>query len=227
MPWSKSTGLKSGIPAMWDGLNGADERVAFKRTADGYVFRAPSRWLIGPARHYLVDGARKDEIVGALADLREQGARALIVAVVAMMAGLVMLIHFRTHLVLAGVSALALLLAFVGLARFHQLAALQPLLAGLPRATERITWRDRLAAASAVTSWTQLAMVGLGFTVLSLSNGFELIGLMTRPEGDDLWLRLAVRGAAVVFFAGTAATSYVIAYVKLTKRPDQVRGAGG
>jgi hypothetical protein len=29
---------------MWDGLNGADERVAFKRTAGGYVFRAPSRY---------------------------------------------------------------------------------------------------------------------------------------------------------------------------------------
>lgn len=227
MTWFKSVEFKSGIPAMWDGLNGADERVAFKRTADGYVFRAPSRWLIGPARHYLVDGARKDEIVGALADLREQGARAVIVAVVAMMAGLVMLIHFRAHLVLAGVSALALLLAFVALARFHQLAALQPLLTGLPPAAERITWRDRLAVASAVTSWTQLAMVGAGFTVLSLSNGFELIGLMTRPDGDDLWLRLAVRGAAVVFFAGSAATSYVIAYVKLTNRPDEVRGAGG
>jgi hypothetical protein len=212
---------------MWDGLNGADERVAFKRTADGYVFRAPSRWLIGPARHYLVDGARKDEIVCALADLREQGARALIVAVVAMTVGLVMSIHFRAHLVLAGVSGLALLLAFVALARFHQLAALQPLLAGLPRAAERITWRDRLAAASAATSWTQLVMVGVGFTVLCLSNGFELIGLLTRPEGDDLWLRLAARGTAVAFFTGIAATSSVIAYVKLRKRPEEIRGAGG
>jgi hypothetical protein len=202
---------------MWDGLNGADERVAFKRTADGYVFRAPSRWLIGPARHYLVDGARKDEIVLALADLRQQGARALIVAVVAMMAGLLMAIHFRAHMVLAGVSALALLLAFVALARFHQLAAMQPLLTGLPRAAERITWRDRLTAASRLTSWTQLAMVGVGFTVLSLSNGLGLIGLMTRPEGDDLWLRLAARGTAVVFFTGIAATSFVIAYVKLTR----------
>ena len=129
---------------MWDGLNGADERVAFKRTAHGYVFRVPSRWLIGPARHYLLDGARKDEIVCALADLREQGARALTVAVAAMMVGLVMSIHFRVHMVLAGVSGLALLLAFVGLARFHQLAALQPLLAGLPRAAGashgRIGW---------------------------------------------------------------------------------------
>jgi hypothetical protein len=212
---------------MWDGLNGADERVAFKRTAGGYVFRAPSRWLIGPARHYLVDGARKDEIVLALADLREQGARALIVVVVAMMAGLVMTIHFRAHLVLAGVSALALLLAFVALARFHQLAALQPLLAGLPRATERITWRDRLAAASALTSMTQLVMLGACFTLLSLSNGFELIGLLTRPEGDDLWLRLAARGTAVVFFTAIAATNFVIAYVKLRNRPDAVRGAGG
>jgi hypothetical protein len=44
--------------AMWDGLNGADERAAFKRSANGYVFRAPRPWLIGPARHYLVDEAR-------------------------------------------------------------------------------------------------------------------------------------------------------------------------
>ena len=212
---------------MWDGLNGADERVAFKRTSDGYVFRAPSRWLIGPARHYLLDAARKDEIVRALADLREQGARALIVAVVAMMVALMMLIHFRAHLVLAGVSGLALLLTFVALARFHQLAALQPLLAGLPRAAERITWRDRLAAASAVTSWTQLLMVGVGFTVLSLSNGLELIGLMTRPEGDDFWRSLAARGTAVAFFTGVAVTSFVIAYVKLKKPPRAVTGARG
>ena len=56
-----------------------------------------------------------------------------------------------------------------------------------------------------MTSWTQLVMVGVGFTVLCLSNGFELIGLMTRPEGDDLRLRLAARGTAVAFFTGIAA----------------------
>jgi len=30
-------------------MRGLDEVVAFKRLADGYVFRAPSRWLFGGA----------------------------------------------------------------------------------------------------------------------------------------------------------------------------------
>jgi hypothetical protein len=202
---------------MWDGLNGADERVAFKRTAGGYVFRAPSRWLIGPARHYLVDEATKDEIVCALADIRVLGARAVIAVVVAVLVGLLISLHFRAHLILAGVSAFALLIAFVAVVRFHQLAALQPLLAGLPPTAERITWRDRLAVASAVTSMSHLLLLGLAFTALSLSNGLELIGPLRRADGDGL--RLFARGTALVFFAGIAATNFVIAYVKLKNRP--------
>jgi hypothetical protein len=36
---------------------------------------------------------------------------------------------------------------------------LEPLLADLPRTAERITWRDRLAAASAAASFTNLVML--------------------------------------------------------------------
>ena len=34
----------------------------FKPVSDGYVFRAPSPWVVGPARHYLVNEAQKTEL---------------------------------------------------------------------------------------------------------------------------------------------------------------------
>jgi hypothetical protein len=204
---------------MWNGLNGLDERAAFKRTTNGYVFRAPSRWLIGPARHYQVDEARKDEIVCALSQIRVQRSHLMIFVVAAALVGLVMSINFRDHLLLAGACGFALLVAFVAVAAFRQLAPLEPLLADLPRTAERITRRDRLAAASAAASFTNLVMLGLIFTAISLASTFQLIGLAAHADGDALPVRLVAHGIAAVSFAGIAAADFVMAYVKLKNRP--------
>ena len=38
----------------------------FKPVADGFVFRTPTLWLLGPGEHYLVTEAQKAEILGSL-----------------------------------------------------------------------------------------------------------------------------------------------------------------
>jgi hypothetical protein len=46
------------------------ESINFKQVPDGYVYRAPSRWLFGPARHYLANEAQKAAIVAVLTPRR-------------------------------------------------------------------------------------------------------------------------------------------------------------
>jgi hypothetical protein len=204
---------------MWYGLSGLDERAAFKRTADGYVFRAPTPWLIGPARHYLVDEATKDEIACALSDIRTQRANMLILVLAAALVGLVVSIGFRDHLLPAAALGFALLVAFVAVAGHRQLVALQPLLADLPPTAERITWRDRLTAASAATSYPTLVILGLTSMVITLANALQLAEQLGRADGDARPLRLVVAGMCVVSFAAVAAIDFGIAYLKLKNRP--------
>ena len=79
-------------------MRGLNEVVAFKRLADGYVFRAPSRWLFGRAEHYRVDAARKDGIAVAIAETRIRHASMVYVILAAAFAGLASAITFRNHL---------------------------------------------------------------------------------------------------------------------------------
>jgi hypothetical protein len=204
---------------MWNGFNGTDERTVLKRTANGYVFRVPSRWLIGPARHYLVDESRKDAIVTALAEIRIERAHALIFVVVAALAGLAISISFREHLALAAAFGFALLVVLVALVRFRQLVTLQPLLAQLPPTADRITLRDRLTAASAANSFTQLMMLGIGCAAFSIVNALRLVELMPQADGDALTARLLATGTAAVCFAGIAAADFVLVGLKLRNRP--------
>jgi hypothetical protein len=44
--------------------------ASFKPVADGFVFRTPSPWLLGPGEHYLVTEAQKTEILGSMSTLR-------------------------------------------------------------------------------------------------------------------------------------------------------------
>jgi hypothetical protein len=124
----------------------------------------------------------KDEIVNALAQIRLQRAQHVILAVGAALLGLVISINYRDHLIPVAASGLALLVAFVAVARFRELAALQPLLADLPRTAERITWRDRLAAASAATSLTNLMLLGFAFAAFGLVSAFQLVGLVGQAQ---------------------------------------------
>jgi hypothetical protein len=97
--------------------------------------------------------------------------RVLILVVAAMLVGLAISINFRGHLMRAAAPGFALLVAFVSVAGFQQLAALQPLLADLPRTAERITLRDRLATASAATSFKcRNLRAGVRLAIASLSH---------------------------------------------------------
>jgi hypothetical protein len=128
-------------------------------------------------------------------------------------------INFRDHLILVAASGLALLVAFVAVVRFRELAALHPLLADLPGTAERITWRDRLAAASAATSFTNLMLLGFGFAAFGLVSALQLVGLVGQAYGHAFLVRLVANGMGAVFFTSFAASQFVMAYVKLKNQP--------
>src|SRR5579872_3499209 len=48
----------------------AIESVNFKQVPNGCVYRAPSYWMFGPARHYLANEAQMAEIVAVLTPRR-------------------------------------------------------------------------------------------------------------------------------------------------------------
>jgi len=68
------------------------------------------------------------------------------------------------------------------------------LLADLPRTAERITWRDRLAAASAATSLTNLMLLGFGFAAFGLVSALQLVGLVGQAYGHAFLVRLVANG---------------------------------
>ena len=199
-------------------MRGLDEVVAFKRLADGYVFRAPSRWLLGRAEHYRVDAARKGEIAVALAEMRIRRASAVYVVLAATFAGLISAIAFPHHLPEVAVFWATFALLLVILMRLSERRLLQPLLSDLPRAAERITLRDRLVAGSAAIPYTQLCMAIVVFGGLAVVNALRLSGTIGSLDAHTLGVESVLLGVSVVLFTGIAVINGIIAFAKMTRR---------
>jgi len=199
-------------------MRGLDEVVAFKRLADGYVFRAPSRWLLGRAEHYRVDAARKGEIAVALAEMRIRRASAVYVVLAATFAGLISAIAFPHHLPAVAVFWATFALLLVILMRLSERRLLQPLLSDLPRAAERITLRDRLVAGSAAIPYTQLCMAIVVFGGLAVVNALRLSGTIGSLDAHTLGVESVLLGVSVVLFTGIAVINGIIAFAKMTRR---------
>src|SRR5258705_10775537 len=82
--------------------------IFFKPVPEGYVFRAPNPWIFGPADHYLVSEAQRDEIAAILLPKWPRRALAKLVAVsvaisLTVYAGLCGIIYFASdHLSAVG-----------------------------------------------------------------------------------------------------------------------------
>src|SRR5262245_1281120 len=59
---------------------------SFKRVPEGWIFRAPSPWLLGPCRHYLVSDAQRAAIVAFIE--RDQTGRDIAAQLVAILISL-------------------------------------------------------------------------------------------------------------------------------------------
>jgi hypothetical protein len=131
------------------------ETLWFKQVPEGYVFRAPTPWIFGRARYFLVNEAQKAQLVAVLT-ARSQFATLTIV----MLSFLAMFGASITAVVYAAGDdyAVGIFVATIVLALLTLYAALlivtlplagrvEPLLAGLAPTDQRITAADRRAAA--------------------------------------------------------------------------------
>ncbi len=145
------------------------ESIWFKKVPDGYVFRAPKRWLFGGTDQYLVTEAQKAEIVQILARVQvnrpvTMGLILGAVLVIVVMAWAYFGFHDREpkitdYLLLAGgvlASIFALLQVFAWVQRYR----LSPILAQLPRSSERISFGEMKAAMQKNRSLKDSILIG-------------------------------------------------------------------
>ncbi len=158
---------------MTEWLEVVDE-VAFKRVPDGYVLWDVSRRPFGRERRYLVDEARKEEILTALYRSRIVRA-ALLVLLIAGVVGFVATFpqekwnepHYGLLVFVGAILALSL-------SELVSLRRLRPLIADAPRVEPTMTRRESrrlwLGRVIDVTSFRQLGLLALLFAFLAAVN---------------------------------------------------------
>jgi hypothetical protein len=164
----------------WHPLDGMQE-LSFKPVAQGYLYRAPSPWLFGPGRHYVVNAEQKAALaVHHCAMLRQ--AFWSIIAMGALAAPLASLFPPTQGTTYIGVSIL------IGLAIGFFLNALlvqkiKPIVAGLTPSAERITQRDMFGKQAQTFSRRYvLGFAVLSFVMLALSAARPIFD----PAGRDM-----------------------------------------
>lgn len=154
--------------------------ASFKQVPDGYIFRAASPCVFGPARHYLVNEAQKTAIMAILMPPRPWLRVAALVAPLtlwllvftqAVMPFAFDLAHMavRDILTLCGL----FLVPFVTILQiFHwwNLRRLRAFLADLPRTTQKIPKHDLCPALLEAMPVWNLALLGFGLSLCSLGN---------------------------------------------------------
>jgi hypothetical protein len=148
------------------------EAIMFKKVPEGYLFRAPSPWVFGRARFYLVDEAQKAQLLAIIT------ARSQLVFWFALVA----LIGVSTAAIAYGfghdnptardvVIMLALIPVWIYAALLVSVRPmarrLQPLLAGLPQSDQRITALDLRKAVRKTISFGQYIALGVSQAIMS------------------------------------------------------------
>ena len=171
--------------------------MRFKRSAHGWIFQAPTRWILGPRPHYLVDDAEKAKIEVAL------GASTLVVwLLTAVIAAIVFL-----WAPLGSVTTLFLFLALYCLLlvvqNFCNCLALRAILKNSPRVSEKIAFDERLKGAAGMYSVEQLKFLLVLFVGLFVGTFFLLWYQLSNGNALDLFLSIAGivgSGCAVILF---------------------------
>jgi hypothetical protein len=164
----------------WHPFDGMQE-LSFKPVAEGYLYRAPSSWLFGPTRHYVVTEEQKAALAVHHRAMLQQ-AFWLIIAMAALAAPLASLFPPTQGITFISASIL------IGLAIGLSLNALlvhkvRPIIAGLTPSAERITQRDMFGKQAQTFSRRYvLGFAALSFMMLALSAARPIFD----PAGRDI-----------------------------------------
>jgi len=165
----------------------ADEEimeVAFKRTDGGWIFKAPSPWLVGPAPHYIVNDAQKAAIARRLR--RNKAINVAVIVILFLILGFMVARMPEFPLEVAWYVAVPVIIVLVGLGRY---VAVRPLVAGLPRTSNRITFSDQVRSGAAYMSLTRSVVFFALFAALALFQPLRIFsidasGFHVRPTVD-------------------------------------------
>jgi hypothetical protein len=185
----------------------------FKQVSDGYVFRAPSPCVVGPARHYLVNAAQKTQIMAMLMPPRPM-LRAVGLVVPLTLWPLVFtqvivpfgfdLAHLtaRDIFVMGGLFMIPFL-AMLQIFHWWNLRQLRPVLADLPRTTQKISNRNLYPAlVEAMPVWN-LALLGFGMGMISLGIASTLASKFGRHH--PVWDASSLFSVALMVLTGAFA----------------------
>jgi len=158
--------------------------AAFKRTDGGWIYKAPSPWLVGPAPHYIVNDAQKAAIARRLRI--NKATNVTVIVIVLLILGFMAVRMPEFSLALAWFVAALVLIVLVGLGRY---LAVRPLVAGLPRSSDRITLSDQTRSGAAHMSLTHSVVFFTLFAALALFQPLRIFsidasGLHVRPTVD-------------------------------------------
>jgi hypothetical protein len=172
----------------------------FRRTAQGWVFRASTLLGLGPQPHFLLDDVQKERVELACGAVSLANFVALVLPIAWLVSYSFLPLHTRSnfdnHLLIA--MALCLLVTVAHhVARFF---ALRPILRNLPRSAERITLRERLEPLVARLSYTSLVLMLL-FTVATMSLFAVLDVLTSRVNLMTLVVFVVMACVAVLYGA--------------------------
>ena len=195
------------------------EAAMFKRMGDHYAFQAPSEWVVGPKRRYLVTEAQKQELL-AIATPQHPALRIAIVTLAVLVwaiavSGLLWMLSAHddpTILDLLAMAALIMLPLFLGwmvMVR-RNLRRMQPILAQAPRTEERITSREQRAAMAGALSLRRAVIYGSLWTCVLAFQALILVLRNNRlPLLDDVQSYLSIFTAVIA--AGLAVYYFGIA----------------
>ena len=177
-------------------LGTSTAEMRFKRAPQGWIFRAPTPWILGPRPHYLVSDAQKAKIEVALgaSTLVVWLLAAVIAAIVFLWPSLASVTTLYKHFLFLALCCLLL----VG-QNFYNCLALRAILKGSPRASETITLDERLKVPAGMYFVEQLKFLLVLFLVLFV--GSFLLLAYELANGNALGLFLPIGGIVASGYA--------------------------
>lgn len=164
----------------------------FKRAPQGWIFRAPTPWILGSRAYYRVSDAQKAKIELVL------GASHSVVWLLCGALGLVMFLGaplVLLHVTGEWILFLGILLV-MGLQNLWHCFALRAVLDNASRTTEQITFSERLETPAAMNSFGRLIFLLVLFLILSFLLGYHSV---TANTLSYVWV--AVFGGVVIYLA--------------------------
>jgi hypothetical protein len=168
---------------------GIEEGVFKQVSEDAWLFKAPRPWLVGPAPHYVVNDAQK----AAIATRLRWSKRISIVMVYIFLVilGFIAVRIPEIPLEVAWYCAVPVLIVLVFGGRY---LAIRPLIAGLPRSRDRITFSEQTRRVAAHTSLTRSIVI---FTLLAALAALQVMRTFT-VDANGFHVRPSVEASDVV-----------------------------